>query len=135
MGAKFGYKSQLEKKNYESLQKEGVVVNAASSLRIGRDYPAGAAGGIQVWPDYYQAFTFERKVQAYIPYTVGARIPDDRKPEGWAWFAQHEPMPIAYTLSSIDTLLAKKIGNAADPKVIKMTAALRSYCTDYLLPK
>lgn len=44
-------------------------------------------------------------------------------------------MPIQYNLESIDTLVAKKLGNAADPKVVKLKSALGTYCNDYLKPK
>lgn len=124
MGAKYGYISEINKDGVASLTRQGISVGYAASASAW-GFSASTSAAVNYDASAATAFNKERK--SFRVFSVGAKIPADGSPYTWASNAFEEPMPISYTVETLDVALARKL-SATDSRIANLKTALGSYC-------
>lgn len=128
MGGRFGQQSTFHYQNWTHMVQTGVKVTASAG------YSAwGASASVSTMTDKQRkdAAEFSSQSTSQSLYTVGALPPSDGKMNTWVQDVIKEPMPLQYTLSSLDTLLTSSyFPNDPDisPKHTNLKKALKAYC-------
>lgn len=128
MGGRFGQQSTFSSHNWTHMLQTGVNVKASAS------YSAwGASASVSTMTDKQRkdAEEYSKQSTSQSLYTVGALPPSDGKVETWVKDVVLEPMPLHYTLTSLDTVLTTSY--FPDDKHISiknknLQKALKAYC-------
>ena len=120
MGSRFSVFYKLTDDGYSRLLKEGISVEASASYSA-----EGITGSLSTKTDKEKemASKFDAARESYTEYSIGSTLPSDRKADTWAQQTFTQPVPLTYTLDTIDKVLAVKLG-ADSPVVAKMREAL-----------
>ena len=101
MGAKYGYINQMTQVAYSKLTSQGIDVSAAAS------YASVAKVGVKTSYDTSSATAFTSATTSTTQYSIGSTIPTNAGDQtAWAQQVITDPMPISYSLKSMDVLLA-----------------------------
>lgn len=127
MGAKYGYQSKITTSAWTKMTSMGIKVSAAAS------YSAMVKVGIKEMTDSQkeQASTFDSSKTDWNIISVGSTPPVNGDVVAWAQTCYSNPMPIRYTLNSIESLFDSEflpnIANVAQLKT-NIRSALADYC-------
>ena len=131
-GAKFVQHHKISQKTYESLKKSKISVEAQASysglFSIG--------GGFSLDKEQSEAASNFAKSVETTTYTVGSTPPSNGDAVTWAAFVDQNPVPMLYSLSSIDILFtepfAKDLPPGFDHNAVrqKLNNASHIYCRD-----
>jgi hypothetical protein len=128
MGSKFGYTSKLKTTSKRAFESKGISVEVAASASA---FGATVSTSVKTSHQTDTASTFNNEKLSTSTFSVGSKPPTDSRAETWASNSIEEPMPIIYTLDTMDRAIAKALKSKKDKRVTMMKDALKGYC-EYL---
>jgi hypothetical protein len=102
MGARFGFFSKFDENGYQHLLKEGVTVDVGASASA---YGITGSLSTKTQTEKDAASKFDSTREGYTIFSVGSKPPSDNNGVTWANQVFTDPMPITYSLATLDALL------------------------------